>query len=110
MITRKLDCILTEDDVLDRGRQLANAEQDLSNVEYEKKAAMDEFKKSIDAVNGRINTLAKAIREAKEERDVPCVIEDDWQSYEKTVRRTDTGEIIERYEMSETDKQRSLIV
>lgn len=32
MITRKLQCLLTEDDVLDRGRQLAQAEYDYAKA------------------------------------------------------------------------------
>lgn len=109
MITRKLTCILTEDDVLDRGRQLAQTEYDLAAIEREKKAANDEFKKQLDATSGKIVNLSRAIKNGEEERDVVCVVNDNWGNYKKEVVRTDTGEMIESYDMTEAERQRSLI-
>lgn len=94
--------------MLERGRLLATAEFDYAAVEAEKKEKNSEFKTALDAIGGQIFFLSNAIRNQSEERDVPCLIEDDHHSMEKCVVRTDTGEVIERYPMSESEKQRGL--
>lgn len=108
-ITRKLPCHLTEEDLLDRGKQLANSEHDYTVVEIQKKAAADEFKRSLDAINSRIQELSTAIRDKIELRDVECTICSNFQTMQKEVVRADTGETVETYEMSESERQGKLL-
>lgn len=108
-ITRRLPCILTEDDVLDRGKQLANAEHAYTQIEEQKRAATKDFKDQLDAIGGRIEELSTAIRDKVETRDVECAILADHTVMKKLLIRSDTGETVEAYEFSEAERQGSLL-
>lgn len=109
MITRRLPCNLNDVDVLDRGQKLANAEHDYGRVDAEKKTANDNFKKSLDAIEGRISELSAAIRDRVETRDVECIIQDDNLRMMKEVVRVDTNEVVESYPFTEKECQGTLI-
>ena len=109
MITRKLKCQLTDDDILDRGRALAKAEHDYQAIEAEKSAVNKDFKNQLTAVASRIDLLANAIRDKEEERDVPCLIEDNPARMVKQVIRTDTHQVVEEYSMTEAERQGTLL-
>lgn len=108
-ITRRLPCNLNDEDLLDRGKQLANAEKDYTTVEDEKREAMRDFKKSLDAIQGRIDELSTAIRDKIETRDVECTVSNNFQTMRKEISRNDTGEVVETYEMSESERQGQLL-
>src|SRR5262245_35090842 len=109
MITRKLPCLLTDEDLLDRGKQLANAEHDYGLVEAELKEAKADFKDQLDAIEERISELTTAIRDRVETRDVECSINNNFGTLQKEVIRSDTGEIVETYTMTEAERQGSLL-
>ncbi len=109
-ITRRLICLLTELDILERGKELAKSEHDWSEREAVRKTENDAHKKALAAIEGRISELAYAIRDHQEERDVECVIDEDWAVMKKFLRRTDTGDVVETYEFTEKERQKSLIV
>lgn len=108
-ISRKLPCLLTEEDILDRGKQLASAEGAYVQIDLERKAAVADFKTQLSAVEGRINELATAIRDRVETRDVDCAISKNFHSMRNELIRSDTGEVVESYEMSEAERQGSLL-
>ena len=108
-ISRKLPCSLTDEDILDRGRQLANANHDKAQIEDEKADANRDFTKSINSIAGRITELTNAIRDRVETRDVECYIENDHSRLKRALVRRDTGETVEEYEMTEAERQGSLI-
>lgn len=109
MTTRRLICKLADDEILVRGQQLANAERDWTDVERERKRYADDFKRNLDGIAGRIDTLSASIRDREEIRDVECVVQDDHARLKHTVIRLDTGEVIETYDFTEKERQGTLI-
>lgn len=107
-IFRQLPCLLTDEDILERGRQLANAEKALTDAEAERKAKNDEAKKVVNAIDGRIAELAAAIRDKVETRDVECVLNNNYDLMRKELIRQDTLEVVEHYEFTDVERQKEI--
>ncbi len=108
MLTRRLPVKLHDEDVLDRGQKLAQAEYDYAAIEYEKDKANKEFKKQLDEHQGLITGLARVIKERVEIQDVQVVTQDDTLAMLHRVIRVDTGETVESYSFSESEIQKAL--
>lgn len=109
MVTRRLKCRLTDDEILERGQQLANAEHAWQKTEEERKETNAEFKESLDTIDARIAALTKAIRDRVEERDVECEVRPDYRVGKNLVIRIDTEETVEALDMTEAERQMELL-
>ncbi len=100
-----LHCRLTEEEILEKGKHLAEKELELLELEAEAKEVASNYKESIKAQRTMIAKLSKEVSTEKEEREVSC----DWVFHSPTrgtkeLIRLDTGESIKQQEMSERDK------
>jgi hypothetical protein len=108
-VTRKLRCVLTADELLEAGKELAEATNELTEIEEDKKQIVAEFKSRKTAAEARIGVVSNKLRSGYEFRDVACEV-----AYGlpepgmKQVRRMDTLEVIESVPLSEEEKQRLL--
>ena len=94
MKTRLLPCVLTEDQIRERGIELAALEQELDQIGDAKKTANAGFKEQIEAINERKGNLVKEINSKMEWRDVVVTEDKNFEKKEGYTIRTDTGEIV----------------
>ncbi len=111
----KLPCRLTESERIEKGGALAAVVVSIANLENDIARASDEFRsfkkdteETISGFKCRQSELSKVITDAAEERDVICVATFDYEAGTVTVRRMDTGEVIEDRDMQGLEKQMQL--
>src|SRR5438552_2208548 len=108
-ITQKLRCVLTKDEKVEAGKELAEATNALKEIEDDKSQVSADFKAKIAAEEARIAVLSTKLRGGYELRDVEChIIFDKPKVGIKRTIRTDTDEILNESPMTEEEKQRNL--
>lgn len=95
MNTRILACILNDDQLRQRGAELAELHHKLSLNEAEKKAANADFKAKQEELINRSNDVAKEISSRTEYRPVLVIEEKNFETKEAYTIRTDTGEVVQ---------------
>jgi hypothetical protein len=101
-----LPCKLTEDEMKQRGKDLATAHTSLKVLEQRKKEFNDQNKSQVAGVEARIEILSQEINTGIEHRDVPCFWRfDDPVEGQKSLIREDTFELIRIEEMNTDDMQ-----
>ena len=107
--TRKLPCILSNDEVRLRGIDLANANKLYADTKAEKKEVNRVLTEKLNATNERIHELKDAVRNGVEVRPVEVEIVVDNYLGKIKVTRLDTGEtIIDRMLQPDDSKQMEL--
>lgn len=104
----ELDCILTDDEQRDRGRQLADALADVAQFHAEQKSAKETAKDRLETLQGECNRLARIVRAGHETRPVRVQIVHDDRRLMVDKVRLDTGETFASRTMTESEKQRAL--
>jgi protease II len=97
--------VLTEDEKLAYGSELAECHNDKRAVEDNLKSYSTQAKGEIETFNARINALSNKLTCGKELRQVECAIVYNWDKKEKAWIRIDTGEIIRTDTISEEELQ-----
>lgn len=92
--TRKLPCLLTDDEVRLRGIDLANANKEYADTKAEKTRIDRELNDKLKDTNERIHELKDAVRNGVEVRPVEVEIYVDRYLGKIRVTRMDTAEII----------------
>ncbi|HZV47855.1 MAG TPA: hypothetical protein VFG06_11000 [Thermodesulfovibrionales bacterium] len=104
-IVQTLPCILTREELEERARKLAAANQATGELEKDKKQVGDQFKARQSALESSILMLSGQITTGKEYRPTECEWEFDWTEGVKSLRRTDTMEEIEHKKIAESERQ-----
>jgi len=94
LVTRTLQCPLTDDELLKKGKLLSAKYREASRVESEKKSAMGQFKNRLDAIAAEVNDLSQVISEGCFWDKVPCHEVYDYTRGTFYVMRLDTGEVL----------------
>lgn len=99
----------TDPERLDLAEQLARASQAKQDAEDQKKAQDAEYKEQLEGLNLAIKRLSRKLTAGHEMRNVQCkwILEDPTPK-EKTLVRTDTGEIVRVVPMQDRDFQEVL--
>ncbi len=101
-ISMHLKCLLTDQEKLQCGEDLANATNELNVIEADKKRINDDFKSKTSAAEAEVATLSNKLRSGYEFRDVPCEISfDDPEPGKKTVFRLDFPHDLAQVEVRE---------
>lgn len=106
--SENLVCVLSDDEQRDRGRQLAEAVEAVTNEQVTQKAAKDEMKDRLDEMQAERTRLAVIVREGKEKRLVPVRFDYDDALGKVHKTRLDTGEVYESRAMTDEERQRAL--
>lgn len=101
---------LTDKELLAAGREAADSQEELRDVEGQAKAASDEYKGKMKAITGRIVRLASLVRAGYEHREVACEQVFDYEAGTLKVTRLDTREIVERRPLRSDERQMVLAV
>jgi hypothetical protein len=104
-----LRVILTEQEIKDKSKALADKDIELNQLEEDKARASSNFTAQIKAVRGEITKLAQLVTTGYELRDVRCeVFFHQPKTGQKNTVRTDTGESVDISMMSSTEMQMNL--
>lgn len=107
-VSEVLDCVLTDDEQRDRGRQLADALAAVGAFESKQKNEKQIAKDALETLEGECARLAGIVRAGKEPRTIPVrVVHDDKRLMVDKIR-LDTGEVFASRTMTEFEKQRAL--
>lgn len=92
--TRWLECELTEDEIKEKGKALARAEEERTQNKENKKAAVAEFDSTDKALGATIGGLTAQINNKREFRNVEIEERADYETHLMEFYRKDTGERI----------------
>jgi hypothetical protein len=102
--TKKLTCVLSEHELLERGDELAKTYMKVAALDMEKKRITSRIK----PLDERIEMLVTIIDTKEEERDVDCEWNYDFNLGLKRLRRGDTYEVIDSNEIKDWERQQML--
>ena len=107
--SRSVRCTLTTDDKLKIGSELAQSSAKLESLEEELKEIKDEYKSKTSAEEAIVGRCQRALNSGWQMRSVECYwVMDEPKQNQKSIVRTDTGEIVDTEAMSANDRQQSL--
>lgn len=102
--TRKLKCLLTEDELIARGEELVKNYKDIAGLDLQKKR----ITAAINPLDERIEELVTIIDTKEEERKVECTWKYFWDLGVKRLLRSDTGEEVDSETIGEGERQQHL--
>lgn len=108
MITRKLKCDLSEQEVRERADKLAMLVGEKDSLEDSRKVD-SKRRKEIDQLGATMCRLGIEISTRSEFRNVECVEERDWDDKTVSLVRKDTGEVVESRKMRPDELQGELV-
>jgi hypothetical protein len=107
--TQLLRVVLTDDEIREKSRALADKATELNQLEEDKKRASSHFGAEVKAARGEITRLSQFITSGYELREVRCEV---WyhkpKPGQKTTIRTDTGETVNVQTMTSMEMQMRL--
>lgn len=99
-------CRLTEAELEEESRKLTDLLQEKMTLEVEKSASNKHYSDAIKGVDGRIEKQIPVVRDREIERDVECLVEYNVpEKGLKRITRLDTGEVVEKSEMTSDECQ-----
>ena len=104
-VTKSLACKLTEAEVLQYGRDMAQEHAEYNRVEGEMKSVQKEYKAKLEEKQANIDKLSGRVHSGIEARDVACTETKNWIAGTVYTVRLDTMEVIEDRPMREDEKQ-----
>ena len=99
--TRQLSCVLTREELLEVGDRMAQAQQDLAEVQQRRKEVVSQLKADEELCNARLNKAGSMISTRREVRGVACRVIINRTRGTRTVYRMDTGETVEHGPLSD---------
>lgn len=103
--SRELRVKLTETELLAQGQKMAEAMEALDEAVANKKATVTHYKALEEEAQGRANAARTLLRNGYDYRKVDCTLIKNWQNKTVSVRRDDTGEIVEHRAMHNSELQ-----
>jgi hypothetical protein len=104
--SRFLPVVLTPEEILARGEQLADALARRDAHEAQMRAERDDAKEELEVLEGEVSKLAKIVRARREERAVVCECTVSVELGIVEVRRLDTEDVIQTRAVEPHDRQR----
>lgn len=107
-VVRNLPVKLTDTELLEFGKRLAQSSTDIHNEEERQTQVKAELKAKLGAFETERSRLAGIVASGRENRDVSCDMVFDYSRLIVEVIRTDTKEVVETRRMTEAEQQRKL--
>jgi hypothetical protein len=104
----KLPCVLTNEELAERGAKIAEAYAEQDTLDAERKNVNDGYKAKIELVEGRIRELAGVLRTKQELREVELIEEFIFATNTVRVTRADTKEVVRERAMTKNERQEEL--
>lgn len=106
---RVLKCLLTDDELIERGLEQATQHKERCRLEVEKTETAAVFKGRIDSLKLELDRLAEVCKTRHEPREVECRWEPDYKRGRKALVRADTGEVVEEMMLTTEERQGKLL-
>lgn len=103
-----LECTLTDDELRDYSKQMADCYSKKSRAEFNFKSIKKQTDSEIAGYEARINLCAEKVNSGKEYREVSCDVKYDWDKKTKDYVRKDTGEIAKSDIITEKELQEEI--
>lgn len=100
---RQLKCMLTDAELLEAGGTLAQAQQRIVELEAELQAFKDDNKGKVALAEAEMTRNSNLVRQKYAWRDVPCEVVKDYNYETVTIKRKDTGEIVDNRRMTDAE-------
>jgi hypothetical protein len=107
-IVENLKCVLTKEELLVYGKEVAQAQLNKVTTMDNLKSYQTKIKSDIAICDAKINSVSEKIRSGTEWRDVECTVTFDWDKGIKSIYRIDTGEFIRDDIIPEHERQEKL--
>lgn len=107
-ITRWLPVKLTQDEIIDRARQLSERLKEEGEKAAEKARVTTQFANELKNLEGEISRLSNTVRSGEEYRNVDCFVKKNFSKKIIQVYRADTQAIIESRTMDKLEMQQEL--
>jgi len=107
--TRELPCELSDNELQQKGAELAAVDLHIAVLKAEKKAEAKRLGDAIKELEEQQETLATCVDNGTEQRLVSCRWDLDFEGNEKRLVRIDTGDTVETVTMDAEDLQTSLL-
>ncbi len=108
VFTEKLQCLLTQEERLIRGEELAELMLTTHKLELEKKTFNDDIKQQLGQADERAQDVGRQLREGKEWRDIECREIPDYEHGQVDIVRMDTNEVIRSRRMRPEERQQPM--
>lgn len=96
----------TQDEILEKGKELARLSSEHISIDNERKAVASSFKAQLDGKSAEIEMIGNHINNGYEHRYVECVfVMNDPNTGFKCIYRKDTGETVRSMPMSQEEMQ-----
>lgn len=105
---RRLSVVLTNEEVLEKSKELAKSQLDIKDTEAKAKDSAADYKAIIARFDATIAILSRAINNGYEDRDVECEWEFDYKEGVKTLIRKDTLATVRVEPISDYERQQNL--
>lgn len=105
---RTLKVKLTDKEILQRAKDLIEADEEIERIEEQKKESAENFSTLKKEQTERKKLARDAVKTGEEDREVDCKWEADWASKQWLLKRQDTGRTIEASTMDADDLQRDM--
>jgi uncharacterized protein (UPF0335 family) len=109
LFTESLQCLLTQDEKLIRGEELAQLLLTTHKLELEKKTFCDDIKSKLAEAEERAQDVGRQLREGKEWRDIECKEVPDFEHGQVDTVRTDINEVIRSRRMRPEERQETIV-
>lgn len=106
---QKVRCKLTDEELIQRGQEHAEACEQIERVNIEKKAAMASYRSRLNDLVEEEKMIREVVETRSEEREVECIEKEDAQRPEMVTYRCDTLAEISRRAMTEDERQGELV-
>lgn len=107
-ITIELPVNLGPKELAERSKKLGEKIHERAKLDGERAAQVAAFRGQLKEIDQEISYEGEVIRTGQEERMVECTVRPDFEDGAMVITRDDTGEVVERREMSPGERQRAL--
>lgn len=107
-VRRNLECKLTDQELKEYSKRLADCVSRKSREEDSLKSYSTQAKAKIQSCDAEINLLSEKINTEKEYRMIDCTVEYDFKKGIKSITRNDTDEVVDQEIISEEERQEEL--
>ncbi len=101
--TRLLPVVLTDEELLKFSAKLADCHATIVNLENELTSFKEENKAKMAVEEASVSRFSNLIRQRYEHREVPCTVVKNWDTQILTVKRNDTGAMVDERKMTSSE-------
>lgn len=100
-----LAVFLTDDELLEQAKKMAEATEDAERAESDRKSSAAHYKALEEEAQGKARAARTLLRNGYDYKEVAVTITKDWDAKTVTITRDDTGQVVSAREMRDSELQ-----